>query len=256
MVKTKLVPFVGRFFRSPSVLPVIYYHNIVNNGEGFSLMHTDEDRFCEQMKLLCDEGYETLLFSELPCDMKKRKSQKKILITFDDGFESNYRIAFSIAKKYGLKFNVFLAYDYIGKDNYLTKEQISEMQESGLVEFGYHTKSHCDSRTLTEAELYASEITDGHTLTKELCGRDIKDFCFPYGYYSKEVIDSITKEGLFDRLYTSNYIKPTFVNEKVVLGRIGIDNEWSLDMFKKNIDGYFRIMHYYSKIRVGVPEIK
>ena len=164
-IKTKAIPFVGRFFRKPTILPVIYYHNIVKNGEGFSYMHTDEDRFSEQMKFLCEKGYETLLFSELPHDMKKKKREKKILITFDDGFESNYRIAFPMAKQCGIKFNVFLAYDYIGKENYLTKEQIVEMQASGLVEFGYHTKSHCDSRTLTGSELYASEITAGHALT-------------------------------------------------------------------------------------------
>lgn len=255
-IKTKIIPFVGKLFRSPSILPVIYYHNIVNNGEGFSYMHTDEERFCEQMKFLSEQGYETLLFSELSLGMKKKKHDKKILITFDDGFESNYRVVFPLAKELGIKFNVFLAYDYIGKDNYLTEQQIIEMQQSGLVEFGYHTKSHCDSRTLTDGKLYANEILEGHALTQKLCGREVKDFCFPYGYYSKEVIDRITKDGLFDRIYTSNYIKPTLVNGKTVCGRIGIDNAWRLDMFKKNIDGHFRIMHYYSKIRVGIPKIK
>lgn len=255
-VKTKIIPFIGKFCKSPEVLPVIYYHNIVNDGEGFSYMHTDRSNFFQQMRFLSGEGYETMLFSELPAHMKKKKNEKKILITFDDGFASNYLVVFPFIKRHSIKINVFLAYDYIGKEGYLKPEQILEMQASGLVEFGYHTKSHCDARTLTDDALYIQEIEQGLRLTEALCGRELKDFCFPFGYYSREVIDRLTKSGHFNRIYTSNYIKPTLVNGKIVCGRIGIDNEWDIDQFRQNIDGLFRIMHYYSCIRVGVPKIR
>ena len=165
-------------------------------------------------------------------------------------------MAFPIAKEFGIKMNIFMTYDYIGKENYLKEEQIKEMMDSGLVEFGFHTKSHCDCRALTDAALFENEIVQGNALLEDVLNKKVGDFCFPYGYYTKDVVDSISKSGLFERIYTSNYIKPTEVNGSVVCGRIGIDNNWDLESFKKYIDGKYRIMHYYTKLRVGVPDVK
>ena len=67
---TKLVPCAGYFFRSPTVLPVIYYHDIVDDADGFSLMRTGITNYKMQMGYLHKSGYKTLLFSELPKDMK------------------------------------------------------------------------------------------------------------------------------------------------------------------------------------------
>ena len=149
-----------------------------------------------------------------------------------------------------------MTYDYIGKDNYLKEEQIKEMMDSGLVEFGFHTKSHCDCRTLTDKTLLKNEIITANASFEQTLGKKVTDFCFPYGYYTKEVIDSISKTGLFEHIYTSNYIKPTDVNGSVVCGRIGIDNNWDLNTFVKQLEGKYRILHYYSKLRVGIPAVK
>lgn len=255
-VMTKPIPMVGYFFRCPSVLPVIYYHDIVNDGNGYSYMRTDVTKYEYQMKYLCDNGYKSLLFSELPKDMKKKKSEKTIIVTYDDGFESNYLTAFPIAKKYGIKMNIFMTSDFIGKENYLKEEQIKEMMQSGLVEFGFHTKSHCDCRTLIDKTLLDTEIISAHTSLEQTLGKKVADFCFPYGYYNKEVVDSITKTGVFDRIYTSNYVKPIDINGCTVCGRIGVDNNWDLSTFVKHVEGRYRIMHYYSKLRVGVPAVR
>ena len=132
-----LVPFVGNICKAPTVLPVIYYHDIVNDGEGYSYMRTDVSRFEEQMKYLSEAGYKTLLFSELPKEMDKKRNEKAVLITFDDGFLSNYTVAFPIMKKYGLKFNVYLAYDYIGTENYMSKEQLLEISPREILQNGH-----------------------------------------------------------------------------------------------------------------------
>ena len=255
-IMSSIIPCIGTLFQAPKVLPVIYYHDIVGEGEGYSLMHTEISHFEEQMRYLCEEKFDTQLFSQLPLEMNKKKNEKKILITFDDGFLSNYTLAFPIMKKYGLRFNVFLAYDYIGAEGYLSIEQITEMQASGLVEFGYHTKTHCDCRKLSDHEMFDMELVEGKKMLEALLKCKVNDFCFPFGYYTKEVIAKAAQMNLFKHMYTSNYIKPTCVQSSVVCGRIGVDNAWLLDMFKKQIAGKYRILYYYSKMRVGVPKVK
>jgi peptidoglycan/xylan/chitin deacetylase (PgdA/CDA1 family) len=235
---------------------VIYYHDIVENGSGFSLMRTDVENFLTQMEFLINNGYKTMLFSELPFDMKKGKKEKKVLITFDDGFESNYHRAFPIIKSLGIKINIFLAYDYIDRENYLSSDQIIEMQNSGFVEFGYHTKTHCDCRQLVNSKTIEKEIVEGLNDTEKIVQSKISEFCFPFGYYNKDIIKSISDCQRFKHQFTSNYIKPVTVNNCVICGRIGIDNNWDIETFAKSLEGKYRIMHFYSKMRVGVPKVK
>ena len=68
----------------------------------------DVDKFEEQMKWLYDNGYNTLLASEV---MEYYTSgepfpEKSVVITFDDGYESNYVYAYPLLQKYGLKANI------------------------------------------------------------------------------------------------------------------------------------------------------
>ena len=71
-----------------------------------------------------------------------------LLITFDDGYEDNYTLAYPEFKKRGLPFAVFLVAAYIGKktkhdgfeQTFLSVEQIDKM--SDLAEFAYHSLNH------------------------------------------------------------------------------------------------------------------
>lgn len=256
VILKKVIPKIGYFFRAPKVMPVIYYHDIVEKGKEFSLMYTEESVFESHMRWLHEMGYRTYLFSEIPDMLRRKKNEKAVLITFDDGFRSNYKKVLPIMKKYGHKFNIFLATDYIGQDNYLTENMIREMQECGLVEFGCHTKTHCDCNNDFSEENYKKEFIESKQIIEDIVERKVTDFCFPYGYYNKNIIARLCKDGLYKNIYTSNYTKPTKIDNSVVTGRIGIDTAWSKDVFGKYVEGKYRILHYYSKIRVGIPKVK
>lgn len=255
-VLNHIIPVIGYFFRAPKTLPVIYYHDIVEPGQELSLMRTNIDVFKSHMQMLKDEGYETFLFSEQPAYFQKGLNDKKVLITFDDGFLSNYTLALPIMRELGLKFNIFLAVDYIGTPGYLTETQIHEMQQTGLVEFGCHTYSHCDCRQPFDDKRYQREFVDSKKTLERILGQTVADFCFPFGYYNKEIIARLSADGLYRNLYLSNYTRPIRIDQSCITGRIGMDTNWGVGIAKKQIEGKYRIMHYYSKIRVGIPDVK
>ena len=89
---------------SRNKLLVIYYHEIVENGQGYSYQKLEKEMFEQQMRYLKEQGYQTLFFR----DLDKPLPEKAIIVSFDDGFRSVYENAIPIMKRYGIKANIYL----------------------------------------------------------------------------------------------------------------------------------------------------
>lgn len=125
-------------------IPVLTYHNFGNT------IQTKEDKiykvkpqdFENQIKAIKDNGY-TFIDDNHMHDYyfkSKKLPDKPILITIDDGHISNYKYMFPIIKKYNAKVTIYLITSYNSNNKeYLTKEMIKEMSDSGLVSFQMHT---------------------------------------------------------------------------------------------------------------------
>ena len=104
------------------------------------------------MQLIKENGYEAISFDELIAfaEGKGALPEKPVLITFDDGYQSNYEYAFPILKEENMKGTIFAIGVSIGKKEYYKdtvhkmtphfgKEEIDEMKGSGLISIGSHT---------------------------------------------------------------------------------------------------------------------
>ena len=90
-------------------LPVLLYHRIVNSKKevGRHKIYVFKNKFEAQLKFLKENGFETLTFHDL-LQNNINDWNKKIVLTFDDGYEDNYTILFPLLKKYGFKAVIFL----------------------------------------------------------------------------------------------------------------------------------------------------
>lgn len=240
---------IGRLFTYPNRIPVIYYHNVVQDGNGYSFMHTEVSIFKKHMEYLAKHNYRTFLFSEIPEGFSKSKNSKEVIITFDDGFRSNYSIVFPLMKRLGLKYNIFLTTGYLESDDedYLTWEMVSSMHQSGQVEFGAHTHSHIDARRINERN-FESEILNANEQIKRYSNIP-EDMCFPYGYYDRAIVEKLSNAKIYKRLYTSDHMKPHMLTESHITGRAGISNDYDLKTFEDILKGRYNILYYYSLIR-------
>lgn len=239
----KFFYLLSHFFKN-NQLKLIYYHDVVSNN-GYSYMKITTEKFYNQMKYLKDNGYVTLNYNDLD-NIKHDNVGKHVLITFDDGWLSNYEVVYPIMLELNLKFNIFLEVGAIGKkENYLTWDMVNEMKESDIVGFGAHTFNHIDARTIDDGNVNL-EIVKSNELIKEKTNLITKDFCFPYGYYNKSIINYIEKLGVYDRLYTSDGISIITKNDIKVFGRVGIENEDSMKEFINKLEGRYNL--YYSTI--------
>lgn len=70
------------------------------------------------------------------------KKGYKINLTFDDGYRSFYTDLFPFCKDKGIGVKIFLITSRINHDNYLSSDQIREMDSSKLVDFQFHSHYH------------------------------------------------------------------------------------------------------------------
>lgn len=240
-----IVPVIGTFYPKKLEFPVIYYHDIVED-KGFSLQQTNYHVFKKQMEYLARNNYKTLLFSEVEEFMKSTNviKDKYVLITFDDGYRSNYLHAFSIMKDLNLKFNIFINTKMIEENdsNYMTIDMVKEMYNSGIVEFGSHTHSHIDSKSVTEDQLI-KEINLCNEKIFDWLGYNTNDFCYPYGFYTKETNELLSK--YYSRIYTSDCKPLERKEDAIIRGRIGISTDDSIADFKNKLSGKYDVMYLY-----------
>lgn len=182
-------------------LPIILYHNITYNytKENHKL-HVDPDRFDEQLRAIRDAGYETIFFDEY-IDYLEGKAvlpEKPLIITFDDGYLSNYEYAFPLLKKYGMKATIFVITSRVGTMEtaypHFTWEQAREMEESGLVHIESHTNTHPDMSTLSPQE-QDEEIRRSKYLLDINLHKNTKILSFPYGMHTEGAIELAKNAG-------------------------------------------------------------
>ncbi len=192
------------FFRLPKKgLVILLYHSIddtkqnANHGK-FTI---SKETFENHIKFLKRLGYSTIKASDIFSFLNNKfyLHEKRVLITFDDGYKNNL-VAAQILKKYGFSGLFFISTAYIGKtfDNMpmLDENDIKSLIELGM-EIGSHSHFH-----LKLSELSKNEILENVNRSKEILSQftNVEDFAYPFGNYNQDVIEVLKKSG-FKRAY-------------------------------------------------------
>lgn len=136
---------------------------------------------------------------------KMELPSKPIVITFDDGYYSNYEYIYPILKQYNVKASIFIVTDKIGQEiddiKYLGWEECLEMQNSGIVEIGSHSKKHVfyDKRSVRELR---DDVKESYKeIEKNLGKQDLKIFAYHYGAYTNETVRTLKNNGIDFQIY-------------------------------------------------------
>ena len=170
----------------------LMYHRF--NENKYPSTNIRMDIFDKQMKLIKELGYEFYDPGLFINDFNKPKSEKKILITIDDGFKSFYNEAWPYLKKNKIPFILFVSTEPVGKNGYMTWDEIKEIDESEIGYIGHHSHTHEYLIDMTEKE-FINDIETATKIFNKKLGYVPSIFSYPFGEYS---------------LYMKNYISKNF----------------------------------------------
>lgn len=182
-------------------IPIFIYHSVRPHISGESKTQDRYDvapRLLEQQFVyLRDNGYNTISLDDLVNDIKHGSAapiEKPVILTFDDGWENQYRYAFPLLKKYHMTATFYIFTNAIGKKtHFLTWDQVKEMDAAGMT-IGSHTLSHPYLKKLSSDEL-RKEIVESKKIIENELKKPVMHFASPFGYTSPEVVEIIKAAG-------------------------------------------------------------
>jgi peptidoglycan/xylan/chitin deacetylase (PgdA/CDA1 family) len=227
-------------------LRVLMYHSVSSNGHVDSLT-VGADTLEEQFQYLCDEGYTSILLSDLVAFSREGKPLPKnpVLITFDDGYKDNYELAYSLAQQYSMKINLFLVPAFIWKGNYrdrpcLQPEDIAKM-DPALVEIGLHSYDH---------QSYADLLPWGIGIDIERSKAAMEEWGIPYqpclaypygafprrkGYDQDKLFEIMEEKGIQLAFRIGNRVNKLPLRKRFLVQRLDIRGDETMRAFRLHL---------------------
>mgnify|MGYP006089323979 CR=1 FL=1 len=175
------------------ILPLMYHRF---NESKYPSTNIQMDVFKQQIELIKNLKYKFYNPKDLEKNFHISKVEKKILITIDDAFSSFYEIAWPYLKKEKIPFILFVSTEAVGKNGYMTWEQIKELEREKIAYIGNHSHTH-DYLVDLENDNFIEDINTASTILIKNLGYNPIFFSYPFGEYSSLIKKHIAKNFKF-----------------------------------------------------------
>ena len=206
-------------------VPVLMWHNLAEESSGD--MTISVDTFRAQIEALHEAGFKTVSLQQLYdyVHFGTELPEKPIVLTFDDGYFSNYEYAYPILREYGMQATIFAIGVSVGKDTYkdtdhamtphFGADEAREMVDSGLISVQSHTfdmhqwppfedgnaqvretllpfdgEADADYEAAVEAD-----FAESRELLESITGQPVNALAFPEGAYVTLTQDALRSAG-------------------------------------------------------------
>lgn len=184
-------------------VPILCYHQVrdwrATDGKVGKDYIVEVQNFKDQMKMLADSGYNTILPDQLYAYLNTGAPlpEKPIMLTFDDTALDQFTVVNPTLKKLGYKAVYFIMTVSIGKKgkfvDYMSSEQIKQLADEGNV-IGSHTYDHKNFKKY-EGKDWEEQLDKPTKRLEEITGQKIIYFAYPFGLWNAAGIPELKKRG-------------------------------------------------------------
>ena len=224
-VEERLATMLSRRFvfeeSEPVKVPIVMYHHLLEVEDDSN--NITVEKFESDIKAYKDAGFTTIQYTDLLNYVYDGIAlpEKPLIISFDDGYLSNYKYAYPILKENGMKAVISMIGWSVGLDRdvfnnreiipHFSWEQAKEMSESGVIELQTHSFALHDVQTdegarlgvlqkdgeatLEYIDLFNYDLLNFQNLMIENTGYRPFIYTYPYGYYNAHTEGMIKEFG-------------------------------------------------------------
>jgi len=216
--------------KTTNYLPILMYHAIRSAADAAlpqtsSIEHAVEAcDFRAQLDAIVTGGYHTSKLDELD---SPATGPKLVVITFDDGHESDLLVAAPELVRRNLHAIFFIVWSYLGRPGYLNRDQVLALRADGF-EIGSHGLTHSRLTRVSPAEVL-NEVFESKRRLEDLLQEPIGGLAIPFGHYNNLVLQAASTAG-YRRVMTSDFRVANRVHP--VMPRMGPMASTTLEDFK------------------------
>jgi peptidoglycan/xylan/chitin deacetylase (PgdA/CDA1 family) len=175
-------------------LPVLVYHDVCPEEVSSDALTLTPEAFARQIGFLARAGYHPIRVAEWLAHAKHGAPlpDNPVLLTLDDGYATLAEHALPILRQYGFPAVVFVITGVVGRRSSpgrkpaMSAGEIRRWMREGI-EFGCHTRSHRDLRSLDSAVL-RDEIEGSRVDLAAITGVAPTAFAYPFGAYDEAAL--------------------------------------------------------------------
>lgn len=182
-------------------VPILVYHSfgpMIGKKEGATQKHyrVTEPVFEEQMKYLFDNGYHPISFNSYVNSLidKTQLPEKSVVLSFDDGWKTQYKYAVPILEKYKFTATFFIITNYVNNNYaaYMSWDNLKDLVAHGF-DIESHTKTHL-ILTRIDSKKLAGELNESKKMLQDKLGIKITTLAYP-NYMQNETVRNAVKSA-------------------------------------------------------------
>jgi len=183
-------------------IPVMMYHHVREPGPGLSdaaslRFAVSPIEFEKQLDYLNQHGYTTIDSRTLDHALRTGEPlpAKSVMLTFDDGWETQFTIVYPLLKARGMTGVFFVHTGAIGDEpgSAMSWSDVCQMEEDGM-DIESHTLSH-PSLPRLEPEALKRELVESRTILEAKLGRPVMALAYPFGDFTDREIEATKRAG-------------------------------------------------------------
>ena len=213
--------------------PVLMYHTL-DQRYAQKATYVSFSLFCRQMDFISERGFDVMRPDDFVRSFSENNlKRKQIAVTFDDGYKDNLKAVDLLAKK-NIPAVIFVITDWLGREGYLTEDDLLYIRKNTPVIIGSHTLTH-DYLPERDPRVRQKTIIESKHFLENLLGEEIVLFSYPIGGYNKNIVTEVKNAG-YEGAFATNRGKGA---DEFCVKRINVNNRDKTIKFAYKLSGYY-----------------
>lgn len=134
--------------------------------------------FTQVLEYLKANNVKVVSIEEAITKIKNKDFKGYAVITFDDGLQDTFEVAYPLLVNYNFPFTIYITLNYLDQKGYLSVDQLKTLRKDPLCTLGAHTLNH---DVLRNSKNSREEIIQSKLLLERIINMEVLHFAIPYG---------------------------------------------------------------------------